>query len=161
MDELPHRKTIKCRFKSILRNDVDYTKLFTCIKKANDIYFICSNFINCYVLYCFKNNKTVPILDENFIAMVFKSLSKKSSDKRIKGQQLTTLEELNSFFEKEFVYLLTDGKKIDNVRDYKFDSVNLAYIFKPIVIEMKTSYKNHIFLNMFINSLTNLLLKKR
>jgi len=93
--------------------------------------------------------------------MVFKSLSKKSSDKRIKGQQLTTLEELNSFFEKEFVYLLTDGKKIDNVRDYKFDSVNLAYIFKPIVIEMKTSYKNHIFLNMFINSLTNLLLKKR
>jgi hypothetical protein len=152
MNELHPRKTIKCRFKSILRNDVDYTKLFTCIKKANDIYFICSNFINCYVLYCFKNNYDIPNLDEDFIRIAFTSLSKKSEKSlgpKVKGKQLKTLNNLNDFFKEEFIYLLTNNKKIDNINDYKFNSTNLTYIFKPFVIEMKTSYKNHILLNFF------------
>lgn len=142
-------KTIKCKIKNILNDCTNYDLFFTCVKKSNDIYFICSNFINCYVLYCFKENKQIPILNCEFIRMAFKSLSKKSKGPKPKGSQLETLIKLNNFFEKEFVYLITNDKIINNIEDCKFDSINLSYIFNLFATEMATSYTNHIILNFF------------
>ena len=150
-------KTIKTVYKDILRENVEYDKLNICIKKGNDIYFICSHFINCYVLYCFKENRKIPDLDYDFIRMAFKALSKKSCGPLPKGEQLSTLNKLKFFFEKEFVYLITKDKKIEDINDYKFDSTNLSYIFNLFSKEMVTSYTNHVVLNffMFLNQYVN------
>ena len=116
------RKTIKCRLKSILRNDVDYTTLFSCIKRANTITFICYSFIRSYVLYLYHKNEKIPSLNYDFIRMAFKSLSQKTCGPLPKGEQLITYNKLCKYYNNHFYKVLpyTD----------KFDSTNLSYIFQ-------------------------------
>ncbi len=153
-------KTIKCKLKDILDNDPNKYKLFkTCIYKGNDLYFICSYFIKCYVLYCFEKNLPIPKLNYDFIRMVFKAISKKSKGPKPKDENLKIFNELNKFFQKEFVYLLTNKTKIkrSDIEDFKFDSTNLSYIINLFAKEMNTSYTNHVklhffkYLNQFVN----------
>ena len=44
-------KTIKCKFKDIIKENVDYIKLNDCINRANNAFFICSYFIRFFILY--------------------------------------------------------------------------------------------------------------
>jgi hypothetical protein len=120
-NEDTYSKTIKMNLQSILRKNVDYSVFLECITKANNIYFMCSNFINCYVLYCFKNDYELPLLNYDFIRMAFKSLSKKTCGPSVKGYQLDTLNDLNDFFEKEFIFISNDidNKKLKKLIDDK------------------------------------------
>jgi len=142
-------KAIKIPIKNILKNDINYNKFYSCINRSNHIYFICSQFINAYVLYSYNNNLDIPILDYDFIRICFKVLSKKSCGPKPKSSNLITFNLLTKFFNEEFICCLTDHTYINNIDDYKFDSSNLSYIFNMFATEMATSYKNNITLNFF------------
>src|SRR3989344_5443486 len=45
------RKAIKCKFKTIIKDDNVYNKLLQIINKSNNVKFVCSNMINAYILY--------------------------------------------------------------------------------------------------------------
>ena len=142
-------KSIKVPLKYIIKNDIDYNLFHKCIHKSNHIYFVCSQFINAFILYSYNNKLDIPNLDYDFIRIAFKVLSKKSCGPNPKSDNLITFNLLTKFFNDEFIYCLTDDAIIENVNNYKYDSTNLSYIFNMFATEMATSYKNNITLNFF------------
>lgn len=157
-------KTIKCNLQTILSDHVDYGPFFDIIKRANNINFVCSHFIRCYVLYCFNNDVDIPILNKNFIHVAFRTLSKKSlSGPHFLNDQLILFNKLNTFYIEHFKELLLSEKEIsdrlfldslnytmcDDIDDTKYDSKNMSYIFNLFGTEMVTSYTNNIKLNFF------------
>src|SRR3989344_6112306 len=72
------RKAIKCKFKTIIKDDNVYNKLLQIINKSNNVKFVCSNMINAYILYKFNNNLQIPNINYNFFRMAFKAISKTS-----------------------------------------------------------------------------------
>lgn len=71
-------KTIKCKFKDLLKSDIDYTYFFDCIKRANDVVFRGYYFIRSYFLYLFNIDEQFPEINEKFIMTVFNVITKKS-----------------------------------------------------------------------------------
>jgi len=117
-------KSIKVPLKYIIKNDIDYNLFHKCIHKSNHIYFVCSQFINAFILYSYNNKLDIPNLDYDFIRIAFKVLSKKSCGPNPKSDNLITFNLLTKFFNDEFIYCLTDDTIIENVNNYKYDSTN-------------------------------------
>src|SRR3989338_9346317 len=134
-------KTVKCKFKSILKSDIDYTKLFDCISRANTMTFYAYHFIRLYVLYKFSANEDIPTLDTDFILMTFKSLSKQSAGPKPKGTNLITYNKLCLFYKEIYVPLIYEINNPTNdfTEQTKMDSTNLRYIFGQIAVQMETA----------------------
>ena len=149
------RKTIKDNYENIKKKGVDYEKITNVILKANDILYICSHFYHAYLLFLFENNKDLPNIDSDFFRMCFKAISKKSSGPKPKGENLKLVNELELFYNNEFVYIIANAKKdfiiknIKDIEDCKFDAVNLSYIIDIFEKEMEISMKNNIIINFF------------
>src|SRR3990167_1335270 len=78
MKQAELRKAIKCKFKTIIKDDNVYNKLLQIINKSNNVKFVCSNMINAYILYKFNNNLQIPNINYNLFRMAFKAISKTS-----------------------------------------------------------------------------------
>ena len=138
--------TIKCSLKTLLRKEIDYTKFMKIIHKSNNVMLFCSHFIRSYLLFLFSNNKPIPTIDNDFIRMAFKSISKKSVGPKPKDDNLITYQNLCNYFS-IFVKDICGNKVI--IDDIKFDSNNMSYIYKLFASEMEISYNNNINLNFF------------
>ena len=155
-------KTIKVRLKDILKADVDYKNLYKAIGSVNDLVILCYFFMRSYLLSLYSVNRdkpefVFPIIDEHFIAMAFKVLSKESCGQKPKGDNKETYDKLVNYYNNTFakiVYSYKNNKPISNndkfkPEDTKFDAKNLSYIIKDIVVEMLTCINNNIQLNYF------------
>ncbi|MDD4000928.1 MAG: hypothetical protein PHX62_08585 [Bacilli bacterium] len=142
-------KVLKCRLKTILKNDVDYTSFFNCIDRMSILTFKCFHFIRLYLLHILENNEEIPILNNKFFEMAFKTLSKQTCGPKPKGQNEDTFTQLDEFYENFY-------KEI--VNEPKFDSKHLSSMWNYVSTEMVTSYKNNVtlnfqkYLNKFVNS---------
>ena len=143
-------KVLKCNFKTIIRKDINYSWFQQCIQRANYISFLCSHFIRLYILHKFDNNETIPIIDKQFILIVFSVLSKPTCGSPMNSDNNKLFIELSKFYDKYFSELI--GNK-------KYDSHHLPFIWNYIATEMATSYTNNIrfnftkYLNQFVNCL--------
>src|SRR3989344_1975010 len=142
------RKAIKCKFKTIIKDDNVYNKLLQIINKSNNVKFVCSNMINAYILYKFNNNLQIPNIDYNFFRMAFKAISKTSVGPKPKNDNKIIYDDICSFLKTEGFKLFT-YKQNCNIDDYKLNSTNLSYIFNSYCIEMETNFKNNITQNFF------------
>lgn len=122
-------KTIKCSLKSILKNKIGYERFLNCIKRTNELTFLCSHFIRAYILYCFENEFKIPKINNAFIRKVFKMISKKSCGP--KGQ---TDDALEKFYKKLKIEIHLSSK-------------NLSYILNYERIKLEIAYKNNIKVN--------------
>jgi hypothetical protein len=154
-------KTIKCKLKSILNPNYDFTFLHDAIGRANDAVFICSHFIRLFTLNQYKNGHEIPSINKDFIMMVFKTIGKDSAGPKSK-QNIDMLNKLNSFYVNHMFKLINplltivdDDNKDDDptkitknkINDFKLNTKNLSYILGSVATEMNTSYINNIQLN--------------
>ena len=131
-------KTIKCKFKDIFKETVNYEKLFECINKTNQFTFNAYNFIRFYYLSKFSENEEVERLDRDFIRRIYKCLMKKSCGPKNKN----SLEDINKYFE---IFSGISGIE-------KMSGINLSYILNDEYTKMEVSYKNNI-INNFLKYL--------
>ena len=148
-------KVLKMNLKEIFHKDYDYTFLFDSIQRMNDLVFICSHFIRCFILSKYNNKKDIPVINLDLIRTSFIALSKESSGRKSKS---ILLEELNEFYNSHFVKILNNDKS-----DTKFDAARLASIREASIIEMLTSYKNNITRNYekYVRQFVNQSIKKK
>lgn len=154
-----NRKTLKCALKTILDPNVNYTKFYDCIERANKAQFVCYHFIRHYVLHEFNAGRDIPVLDHDFIMMAFKAISKATAGPKSKNENGLIYNELCNFYNNHFIDVFY--KKVNNininVNDYKCNSKNLSYIFNSLAIQMKTAYSNNIQMNFlkYVNQYVN------
>lgn len=148
-DSIDTHRTIKCNLKTILKTNekIKYTYLFDCIHRMNQIAFRSSHFIRAYLLFLFDKNEQLPIINIDFVRMVFKVICKKTRD--AKNENKKTYNKLNFYFETEFIKILTTDNHITDFEKYRLNSKNLTFFFKTSATEMVTSYTNNIKLNFF------------
>jgi hypothetical protein len=79
---LIERKSIKCKLKSILYKDIDYTYFYDVIDRTNNLTFIVYQFIRAYILYAIETNIKIPNLNTDFIRMAFKAVCKSSPGRK-------------------------------------------------------------------------------
>jgi hypothetical protein len=142
-------KTIKCPLKNILIRKVKYKKFNDIIKDANDVYFYCSYFIRSYILYLFENNKSIPIINYNFLRMAFKAISKDSCGPKPSYENKITYNKLCSFFNDIYIKNIIDEPINEKIQEYKLNTNNMSYVFNLYCKEMEVSYMNNIKLNFF------------
>ena len=142
------RKAIKCKFKTIIKDDNVYNKLLQIINKSNNVKFVCSNMINAYILYKFNNNLQIPNINYNFFRMAFKAISKTSVGPKPKNNNKIIYDDICIFLKTEGFKLFTYKQNCD-INNYKLNSTNLSYIFNSYCIEMETNFINNITQNFF------------
>ena len=142
-------KTIKCRFSSILRKDIDYSKIYDCISRTNNLTSLCMFFIRSYLLHKYELNEDFPTFDNKFVRTCIIVVSEKS-----RGAKVTTpyFKELTLFFEK--------FSKDCNMK--KINAHNLSYIKNYEITQILTAYSNNIknnfmkYVNQFVNESHNI-----
>jgi hypothetical protein len=127
-------KTIKCNFQSILRKDVDYSKLFGCVERANGLTFAGYNLLKLHLLKLFKDGEELPKITNEYVKRIFKVLSLKSCGPKNKNS-LGNLEKICEKFMK--------SAGLEN----KFNATNLSYILNEEETKIVTSYTNNIKIN--------------
>jgi hypothetical protein len=128
--------TIKTSLKSILKDyNINYNIINNMVKEMNDIAIISYLFIKLYILYLYKNNKSIPDLNASNIKYFIKACGKKSQFGK-KAENNLFEKELNEFYDKEFKYLL-NGKE-------KYNLINKSQLVNYLSIQMAICYKNNI-----------------
>ena len=148
-------KVLKMNLKEIFHKNYDYTFLFDSIQRMNDLVFICSHFIRCFILSKYNNKKDIPVINLDLIRTSFIALSKESAGRKSKS---ILFDELNEFYNSHFVKLLNNDKS-----GTKFDATGLASIREASIIEMLTSYTNNITRNYekYVRQFVNQSIKKK
>jgi hypothetical protein len=187
----PKNKVIKTRLSNIIKNDkleIVSDVINDVVNRINKLTIFSYQFIRCYVLYCYENNIAIPVINEEFVTVVFKVLSKEKQCKDLckdvcgdicKGKckdvcnaytsaedyginKKKILEKLDDFYYKY--------RKSMNIYE-KIDTSHISTPLKYIATEIVTNIKNNIIehyldhLDNFINSITskeyNELIKKK
>jgi hypothetical protein len=147
-EENADRKIIKCHLTDIIKNDIDYSAFVDCIKRANNVNFICSYFIRSYLLYCFNENIDLPYLNEDFITMAYKVISIKTCGPLPKNQNKLIYDKLCEYYNNHYIKIINDNTTNTNGNS-KCNSLNLSYVINLSSKEMITAYTNNIRLNFF------------
>src|SRR3989344_31988 len=138
------RKAIKCKFKTIIKDDNVYNKLLQIINKSNNVKFVCSNMINAYILYKFNNNLQIPNINYNFFRMAFKAISKTSVGPKPKNNNKIIYDDICIFLKTEGFKLFTYKQNCD-INNYKlnFDSNNIK-LLRSELMKIKNDLCNNI-----------------
>lgn len=142
-------RTIKCSLKSILKNELNQTKLFDACYRTHQIVIHTYQFLRLWILNKYQNKQENPIITDDTIKMAFKSLLKDSQGPKPKGTNLTLYNEFKKLYDDEY-------KKLNY--EVKLDGVNLSQILGYMSIDMLTNIENNIklhfikYLNRFVNS---------
>ena len=142
-------RTIKCSLKSILKNELNQTKLFDACYRTHQIVIHTYQFLRLWILNKYHNKQEIPIITDDTIKMAFKSLLKDSQGPKPKGTNLTLYNEFKKLYDDEY-------KKLNY--EVKLDGVNLSQILGYMSIDMLTNIENNIklhfikYLNRFVNS---------
>merc|ERR1712227_688478 len=75
IEKFDYMKTNKDNIKNIVKNDETLTKLNDIVINVQKIVIHAYNFIKLYCLYLYENDKTIPIIDKEFIMDVFKVIT--------------------------------------------------------------------------------------
>jgi hypothetical protein len=116
-------RTVKCSLVSVLKNKNNTSILFDATKRTHQIIIYTYQFLRLWILYNYKNSSNIPIITEDTIKMVFKTLTIKSSGPKLKGSNLDLFNNFNTFYEDNY-------KKNNNIK--KINGKNLSQILNYI-----------------------------
>ena len=142
-------RTIKCSLKSIVKNELNQTKLFDACYRTHQIVIHTYQFLRLWILNKYHNKQEIHIITDDTIKMAFKSLLKDSQGPKPKGTNLNLYNEFKKLYDDEY-------KKLNY--ENKLDGVNLSQILGYMSIDMITNIENNIklhfvkYLNRFVNS---------
>ena len=142
-------RTIKCSLESIVKNELNQSKLFNACYRTHQIVIHTYQFLRLWILNKYHNKKDIPIITDDTIKMAFKSLLKDSQGPKPKGTNLDLYNEFKKLYDDEY-------KKLNY--ENKLDGVNLSQILGYMSIDMLTNIENNIklhfikYLNRFVNS---------
>jgi len=77
IEKFDYMKTNKDNIKNIVRNDDTLKKLNEIVINTHKIVIHAYNFIKLYCLYLYEHDKTIPLIDKEFIMDVFKAITKR------------------------------------------------------------------------------------
>ena len=103
-------KTLKIPLKTILLNcDTIQPIINNLVFEMNDLVIHTYQFIRLYILNCYTNNSSLPMIDETFILYCIKTLGiRDNRGKKCKDTEL--LEILEKFYQEEYQPLLNHEK---------------------------------------------------
>jgi hypothetical protein len=142
-------RTIKCSLKSIVKNELNQTKLFDACYRTHQIVIHTYQFLRLWILNKYHNKENIPLITDDTIKMAFKSLLKDSQGPKPKGTNLNLYNEFKKLYDDEY-------KKLNY--ENKLDGVNLSQILGYMSVDMLTNIENNIklhfikYLNRFVNS---------
>jgi hypothetical protein len=145
-------KTFKIPLKTILlHRDTIQPVINNLVFEMNDLVIHTYQFIRLYILNCYKNNNTLPIIDETFILYCIKSLGSRDNRGK-KGKDTELLEMLDTFYKTEYQPLLNHEKT--NLKNTTF---LLPYLATQIHTSLHNNFQEHFIQHFlrFINKTTN------
>lgn len=125
------------------------TKLFDAMMRTHRIVIHTYQFIRLWILNKYHTKIDIPLINEDLIRMVFKSLIQESQGPKPKGTNLKLYNEFIKFYNSDYCKL--------NYND-KIDGKNLSQILNYMATDMLTNIENNIKLNFisyvrrFVNS---------
>lgn len=126
-------KTIKCKFKKILKPNINYSKFENILHKEQELSTRVTFFIRSYLIYCFENNIKLKNIDKMFLRCAFKILMKESKLGRpISKNNEDLYKSMENFYKQYF-------PKLD-----KINGINLSFINGQVELQIYTSLKNNI-----------------
>ena len=145
-------KTFKIPLKTILLNrDTIQPVINNLVFEMNDLVIHTYQFIRLYVLNCYTNNLTLPIIDDTFILYCIKTLGLRDNRGK-KGKDTGLLEVLEQFYKTEYQPLLNHEKT--NLKNTTF---LLPYLATQIHTSLHNNFQEHFIQHFlrFINKTTN------
>ena len=145
-------KTFKIPLKTILLNrDIIQPVINNLVFEINDLVIHTYQFIRLYVLNCYTNNKSLPMINETFILYCIKSLGSRDNRGK-KGKDTELLEVLDAFYKNEYQPLLHHEKT--NLKNTTF---LLPYLATQIHTSLHNIFQEHFIQHFlrFINKTTN------
>ena len=142
-------RTIKCSLKSIVKDNLDQTKLFDACYRTHQIVIHTYQFLRLWVLHKYHSNQNIPIITDDTIKMTFKALIKDSKGPKPKGSNLELYNEFIKFYDEEYK---------DLNYSVKLDGKNLSQILNYMSIDILTNIENNIklhfvkYVKRFVNS---------
>ena len=96
-------RTIKCNFNNLIIDDEVIDTINDAIKRSNSLYTHSCYFMRSYILYKYENNQDIPEINDKFIKMVIKCLSKDSkADRPPSADSAILLADFNTFYKKYY-----------------------------------------------------------
>jgi hypothetical protein len=145
-------KTSKIPLKTILLNrDTIQPVINILVFEMNNLVIHTYQFIRLYVLNCYTNNLTLPIIDEKFILYCIKTLGTRDNRGK-KGKDTELLETLSAFYKNEYQPLLNHEKP--NLKN----TTNVTpYLARQIHTSLHNNFQEHFIQHFlrFINKTTN------
>ena len=145
-------KTFKIPLKTILLNrDTIQPVINNLVFEMNDLVIHTYQFIRLYILNCYTNNSSLPMIDETFILYCIKSLGSRDNRGK-KGKDTELLEVLEKFYKTEYQPLLNHEKT--NLKNTTF---LLPYLATQIHTSLHNNFQEHFIQHFlrFINKTTN------
>lgn len=124
-------KTIKCNIKSILKKNVNYSKIYDCINRTNELTQIVYFFIKAYMLHKYENHEPLQNVNNNFIRTVFIVVAKPSHGAKSKNECYNDLIKFLDKFKKDINYTPIDACSLSFIKNYE-------------IIQIETSFKNNL-----------------
>ena len=142
-------RTIKCPLKTVLKNyDIIYPIIDNLVKDINEIITLGYQFIRLYLLDKFNNNKELPIINKLFILDVLKTISKTTTEK---GKKINEVNIKNKegkddirLFYKNIFSKLVNKELFYNNKGYILDQM-AKEMLRCIETNISTHFLKHLF----------------
>jgi hypothetical protein len=134
---LPYFQCIKTSLRKVVRNEIVIEKLENAAVLTNRIMTHGLQFIKLYLIHCFDQGDTLPMIDKPFVNAVFKILCKAPTIGRKPSEATQELKSrLTQFYQEHYEYLALDT----DTMNYK----NLNTVLDYMSIDVITMYNNNI-----------------
>ena len=151
-DDKSAYKTFKIPLKSILRDRATIQPVLNdLVFDINDLVIHSYQFIRLYVLHCYHQQRTLPVIDDTFILYCIKILGTRDNRGR-QSANSTLLETLQAFYDTEYQPLLNHEKT-----DLKNTTFLLPYVATQIHTCLSNNLQEHFLQHFlrFINKTAN------
>lgn len=129
MDDNDDCKTLKTTLKSIVKNEGIIQDINKMVLILNELKFHICNFTKLYLLYCFENNLSFPVIDREFLQSVVNALNNKN----------TKNEKVSVFYNNHYKELISEN----------INSSGYSYSVRYMITEIITSFENNISMRFF------------
>lgn len=156
IEKFDYMKTNKENIKNIVRDDDTLKKLNEIVINTHKIVIHGYNFIKLYCLYLYENDKTIPLIDKEFIMDVFKAITKRKCNSG--GYREDNMPQQ----QKELITFYKDHYKSVTDKDEELYYDKMSYILAYEAIDMEKNINVNIqehfiqHFNKFVNVSFNL-----
>ncbi len=148
---LPYYKTYKTKLKNIIKNDETLEVIEKLVVTNNLIVYHTYQYIKLYLIDCYDKSQTLPLIDEDFVVNIMKTIASTKDKRGSRPSQETTIQrqKFKDFFDIHYKPLLAHNEPLyytglNTVLDY-----NAVSIITMIENNIKQHYVEYV--ERFVN----------